>query len=232
MKGSLHMNRKFVVTVLGFSAALGLALCTVTTVARAGDHSKVLGSVDVQPGEHTGDVSTVNGSVHIGEDAVVGNASTVNGGVHMDSRATASDVSSTNGGIDVRDGGHVNGDIHTVNGGLHVETGVEVTGNVGNVNGGIRVAGAHIRGSISTTNGSIDLGPNAHIDGDVTVEPDHSWHVGEEHPPRVIIEPGTVVKGRLHFERKVVLYVSDRATIGAVDGAQPIKFSGDHPPAE
>jgi cytoskeletal protein CcmA (bactofilin family) len=226
------MIRKFVVTALGFSAALGLGLCAATTVARAGDHSSVLGSVSVQPGEHTGNVSTVNGSVQIGADAVVGNASTVNGGVHIDSGATASDVSSTNGGIDVRDGAHVNGNIHTVNGGVHVDNSVEVTGNVGNVNGGIRVAAAHIHGSISTTNGGIDLGPNAHIDGDVRMEPDHSWHPGDYHPPRVVIEPGTIIKGKLHFERKVTLYVSDRATIGVVEGAQPITFSGDHPPVE
>jgi len=226
------MIRKIAVTALGFSAAVGLGLCAVTSLARAGDHSKVLGSVEVQPGEHTGDVSTVNGSVHIGTDAVVGNATTVNGGVQMDSRATASSISTSNGGIHVRDGAHVNGDIHTANGGLHVEDGVEVSGNMATINGGIHVAGAHVGGSLSTMNGNIDLGPNAHIDGDVTMEQNHSWHVGDEHLPRVVIEPGTVVKGRLHFERKVVLYVSDRATIGAVDGAQPIQFSGDHPPAD
>jgi len=34
----------------------------------------------------------------------------------------------------------------------------------------------------------------------------------------------------MHFHREVKLYVSDRATIGAVSGATPIPFSGDEPP--
>jgi len=49
-------------------------------------------------------------------------------------------------------------------------------------------------------------------------------------PLRVIVGPGSVVKGTLRFERPVELYVSDRATIGSVEGATPIKFSGDRPP--
>jgi hypothetical protein len=34
----------------------------------------------------------------------------------------------------------------------------------------------------------------------------------------------------MRFERKVQLYVSDRATIGVVSGATPIRFSGDTAP--
>ncbi len=227
------MIRNFVVTALAYGAALGLSLCTLTGVAKAhdGDISKVMGSIDVPPGEHTGDVSTVNGSIHIGTDATVGHASTVNGSVHMEARATANELNTTNGAVTVREGGHVTGDIHTVNGGLHIDDSAEVTGDVRNVNGGIHVAGAHIHGTIDTTNGGIDLGPNARIDGDVIMEPSHGWSFMDR-IPRVVIEPGTVVKGKLRFERKVTLYVSDRATIGPVEGAQPVKFSGDRPPAD
>jgi hypothetical protein len=39
------------------------------------------------------------------------------------------------------------------------------------------------------------------------------------------------VKGELKFERKVRLYVSDRATIGTVTGATPVPFTGDNPPS-
>ncbi len=85
------MIRKFIVTVL----ALGAILCLILSapwMAIAGETaiSKVMGSIDIAPGEHTGDVSTVNGSIHIGADATVGHVSTVNGSVHMDPRATAS----------------------------------------------------------------------------------------------------------------------------------------------
>ena len=226
------MIRKFRVTVLAYSAAVSIGLCAVaadTARAEEGHISKVLGSIDVAPGEHTGDVTTVNGSIHIGADAVVGRTSTVNGGIHLEPRVTATEVTTTNGGIELGEGGRVTSDIHTVNGGLHIHNGADVVGDVSNVNGGIHVAGAHVGGSITTTTGGIDLGPNAHIDGNVTMERDHGWHFDSERVPRVVIEPGTVVKGTLRFERKVVLYVSDRATIGTVEGAQPVKFSGDHP---
>ena len=48
--------------------------------------------------------------------------------------------------------------------------------------------------------------------------------------PLIVIGPGAMVQGELRFERKVRLYVSDRATIGTVTGATPIPFTGDNPP--
>jgi hypothetical protein len=45
-----------------------------------------------------------------------------------------------------------------------------------------------------------------------------------------VIGPGAVVQGELKFERKVKLYVSDKATIGTVTGATPEMFSGETPP--
>lgn len=228
------MIRKFIVTLLTLGAALGLALSAAPgmVVAHESSVTKVLGSIDVAAGEHTGDVTTVNGSVRIGADAVVGRAHAVNGAVRMDSRATASELTTVNGGIQVAEGGHVIGDVHTVNGSLRLDSGVDVSGDLINVNGGIHMDAAHLGGSIETVSGNIELGPNAHVDGGVLIKEDHnSWNFGREQIPVVVIGPGTIVKGELRFERKVVLYVSDRATIGAVRGAQVQKFSGDHPPS-
>jgi cytoskeletal protein CcmA (bactofilin family) len=227
------MIRKFIVTLLALGAASGLALSAApaTVVAHESSVTKVLGSIDVAAGERTGDVSTVNGSVHIGADAVVGHAHAVNGSVHMASRATASELTTVNGGIEVSEGGRVTGDIHTVNGSLHLDKDADVSGDLINVNGGIHVEAAHLGGSIETVSGNVDLGPNARIDGGVLIKENHnSWNFGREQVPVVVIGPGTVVKGELRFERKVALYVSDRATIGAVHGAEIQKFSGDHPP--
>lgn len=228
------MIRKFIVTILALAATLGLALSASPGAAAAHNSSttRVLGSVDVGPGEHTGDVSTVNGGVHIGPDAVVGRAHAVNGGVHIDSRATAEELTTVNGGIKVDDGAHITGDVHTVNGSLKIDNGAEVLGAAGNINGSIHIAGAHIGGSVTTTNGDIDLGPDARIDGNVIVKEDNSWHYERDRYPHVVIGPGTIVKGELRFERKVVLYVNDRATIGPVHGAEVLKFSGDHPPVD
>ena len=196
----------------------------------AGEIHKVNSSVHIEPGQHTGNVSTVNGSIHISENAVVGQTHTVNGSLHMEAHSTATYLATVNGSIELQDGVHINGAVHSVNGSLNIEDGVEINGDLTNTNGGIHVAAAHIAGSIGTASGSIYLGPNAHIDGGVNMSKDTSWHFGFQQLPRVVIEPGTVVRGKLHFERPVTLYVSDHATIGPVEGAAVRKFSGDHPP--
>ena len=225
------MIRKLILTVLALGATLCLAL-SAPRMALAAETaiSKVMGSIDVAPGEHTGDVSTVNGSIHIGADATVGHANTVNGSVQMDPRAAASGLTTVNGSIHVQDHGRVSGNIHLVNGSVHVDDAADVSGDIANVNGGIRIGAAHVGGSIDTTTGTIDLGPNARIDGNVVMQRDTGWHFGFHSIPRVVVEPGTIVKGKLRFEREVKLYVSERATIGPVEGASVVKFSGDHPP--
>lgn len=227
------MIRKFVVTLVASGAALGLSLAMAPSAVTAHESavSKVTGSIDIEPGEHAGDLSNVNGSIRIGADAIVGNAKTVNGSVRLESRAKAEELRTVNGSIEVRDGGHIAGGVHTVNGGVHIENDAEVSGNVGTVNGDIRVERAHIVGSINTANGNLHLGPDAHIDGDVSIDRERGWNT-QENIPHVVVGPGTVVKGKLRFGREVVLYVSDRASIGPVEGAEIRKFSGDHPPSE
>jgi DUF4097 and DUF4098 domain-containing protein YvlB len=223
------------VKTLGLVTTAVVALLLVAAVKQValadedGIHN-VNSSIHVAPGEHSGDLSTVNGSIHIAENAVVGYARTVNGSVGLETHSTAAEVGTVNGSIDLKEGAHVNGGVHTVNGSLRVADSADVTGDLVNVNGSIHVAAAHVGGSIKTATGGIDLGPSAQIDGDVRMSKDTSWHLGFQTIPRVVIEPGTVVKGKLHFERPVVLYVSDRARIGAVEGAEVKKFSGDHPP--
>ena len=227
------MIRKFIVTILALGAAVGLALSAAPGVAAADESvtTKVVGSIDIDPGGHAGDLSTMNGSVRIGANAVVGRAHAVNGSVHLDSHASAAELDTVNGAVRVEGGGRVTGDVTTVNGRLSIENGADVSGDVHNINGGIHVAAAHVGGSIGTVAGSIELGPDAHVDGGVVIKEDSGHHfVSEDHIPHVVIAPGTIVKGRLRFERKVVLYVSDRATIGPVEGAEVLKFSGAHPP--
>jgi cytoskeletal protein CcmA (bactofilin family) len=80
--------------------------------------------------------------------------------------------------------------------------------------------------------GSIEVGPNARVDGGIHVHKDQSDGGGTIDEPRVVIGPGSVVKGTLKFERPVKLYVSDHATTGAVEGATVIAFTGDRPRGE
>lgn len=217
--------------------AAALAALAYTLVAHAhpaeDETSSVMGSISVGAGEHRGDVSTVNGSIRIGENASVERAHTVNGSVTLEPHATAADLATVNGSVHLHEGAQVKGRVHTVNGSLSLAQGADVTGGLANVNGSIRVNSAHVGGDVETVTGSIEIGPDARVDGGVIVRKDHSNHWDDSESrrvPRVVIGPGSVVKGTLNFERDVELYVSDRATIGAVTGATPIKFSGDRPP--
>jgi cytoskeletal protein CcmA (bactofilin family) len=211
-----------------------LAACATGTLARADTAtSKVMGSITIDANQHSGDLSTVNGSIHIGEGAVVGHASTVNGGIAVDSHATVAGLTTVNGSIHLREAARVSGAISTVNGGLTLENGADVAQGLSNVNGSIRVAAAHVGGQIDTATGDIDLGPNAHVDGGIHMQQDTSWfHLWfwSEDVPRVVVRAGSVVGGALKFERKVKLYVSERASIGPVEGAAITKFAGDEPP--
>jgi len=219
------------------AVALAALVLSIAGTARAGDGegiSSVMGSITVNAGEHRGDLKTVNGSIHVGENAVVGEAKTVNGSIKLEAHATAAEVQTVNGAVRLDDGAQVNGRVHTVNGSLSLARDANVTGALANVNGGIHIDAAHVGGDVETVNGGIEIGPNARVDGGLTVRKSHSDHgddLGSRNtPPRVVIGPGSVVKGTLRFERPVELYVSDRATIGPVQGATPIKFTGDHPP--
>jgi DUF4097 and DUF4098 domain-containing protein YvlB len=213
----------FLLIVLTVSAALGVAWA-------ASETTRVMGSIDIAAGEHTGDLSAVNGSIRIGENALVGNARTVNGSITLASHASAAELKTVNGSVRLQEDARVSGDVQTVNGKLSLETGADVAGALKNVNGLIRVAAAHVGGRIDTVTGGIDLGPDARVDGGIHVEKDtSSFNTGSESIPRVVIGPGSVLGGTLNFERPVQLYVSDRATIGRVEGATAIRFSGDHP---
>ena len=223
-----------------FAAVTVLTGCAACCVARAADTaiSKVMGSIDIGADQHTGDVSTVNGSIHIGENAVVGQADTVNGSISVARHATVAKLVTVNGSIHLNEAVRVTGTVQAVNGSLTVANGADVAGRLANVNGAIRVAAAHVGGLIDTVTGDIELGPNAHVDGGIHVEKDSnssSWfHVWfwfwSDDTPRVVVGPGSVIGGTLRFERTVKLYVSDRATIGPVEGATAVRFSGDRPP--
>jgi len=215
------------------AAGLAALVLGISGTARAGDGdsiSTVMGSITVSASEHRGDLATVNGSIHVGENAVVGHAHTVNGSVTLEGRATAAEVETVNGAVRLDEGAQVSGGVHTVNGSLSLAKDANVTGALANVNGGIRVHAAHVGGDVETVTGGIEIGPDAHVDGGVIVRKEHSSDFDSRGPQRIVIGPGSVVKGTLKFERPVKLYVSDRATIGAVEGATPIKFSGDRPP--
>ena len=217
------------------SQAVALCVLGVSSACKpAGDGmdtSRVMGDVTVAAGEHAGGVSSVNGSIHIRENAVVTTAHTVNGSIALASHASAAELKTVNGSIRLEQGARVSGDVGTVNGELVLADGAEVGGQLGNVNGSIRAAAAHVGGGVETVSGGIELGPDAHVDGGIHVHKNNSLlSLGSGDVPRIVFGPGSRVGGTLNFERKVSLYVSDRATIGPVQGATVVKYSGARPP--
>jgi DUF4097 and DUF4098 domain-containing protein YvlB len=219
---------------LTVSLLLALALTGIAQ-ARSGnddlDIDKVNGSIRVPDGATAGKLSTVNGGIHIGANAHAHSAGTVNGGIDVESGVTIDSLSTVNGGLHVGDNVKIAKTVEAVNGGISLGKGSDITGKASNVNGGIRLDAAHVGGGIETVSGDISIGADSRVEGGLVVNEDNSWfHTGSSRHPRIVIGPHAVVQGKLTFKREVDLFVSDSASIGQVEGATPVKFSGDQPP--
>lgn len=214
------------------SIALTALFCAVPAAAAERSVSRVLGSIDIAANDTVGSVSTVNGAIEIGPHASAANVDTVNGHLRLGAGASANSLSTVNGGITLEQDAHVKGGVSTVNGGLHLTSGAEVGGTLSNVNGDVLLIGAHVAGVLSTNTGSIQVMNGTRLDGGIHIErTEHNWGIFGWRTPRVVIGPGAVVAGPLTFDRKVVLYVSDRAVVtGAIAGATPIRYSGNLAP--
>jgi hypothetical protein len=191
--------------------------------------TKVNGSVHVPAGKAAEDARTVNGSIHIDDNAAVASATTVNGSIRLGDHASAASAKTVNGAITLGAGSHVSESAGSVNGDLTLADGSEVAGHLTNVNGKIGLTAAHVAGGIKTVNGSITIQGASHVEGGIMVDKPSGIMFNSDDPV-IIIGPGAVVQGDLRFERKVKLYVSDKATIGTVTGATAVMFSGDSPP--
>jgi DUF4097 and DUF4098 domain-containing protein YvlB len=214
--------------------ALSAALAFGTALASDNpdlDIDKVNGSIHVPDKATAGKLSTVNGSIHVGDGAQAAGASTVNGGIEIGANATLDSLDTVNGGIHLGAGAKIARTVEAVNGSITLGNGADVAGKLSNVNGGIALTAAHVGGGIETTSGDIDVGADSRVEGGILVNKDSSWfHFGISRDPHVVIGPHAVVKGDLVFKREVGLYISDSATVGKVDGAKAISFSGDKPP--
>lgn len=208
-----------------------LALLTGSGLQAATDISKVNGSIRIDANANMGDLSTVNGSIAMEEGASATDVRTVNGSIVIDERVTVSSLETVNGRIKAGSGSRTRGPVSTVNGSITLERDAEVDGNVTTVNGRLELDGARVRGRLETVSGNIDLGRGSRVAGGILIEkPGSTWHSYQRSDaPKVVIGPEAVVEGTLRFEREVELYVSNRATIGPVEGASPVIFDGERP---
>ena len=218
-------------------SVLALLLALPASALANGGISKVNGAIRTDPGQVYGDLSTVNGSIELRARVRAASVSTVNGGIRSEAAASARDLTTVNGGIRLGNGNLVTGDVTTVNGSIRIADHGRVDGNVITVNGGISLDQSRIGGMLRTSNGDITVGAGSVVVGGIRVDKPQShwwWPIRFESPRppiRVVIGPGAVVQGPLQFQRPVLLYVSDRARIGNVSGATPVRFSGEAPPA-
>ena len=216
------MNRLFLLTLL-----------LVAGLAHAADNvDHVNGAIEIAAGQQAGNLSTVNGAIRLGDGAHAGSASTVNGSITLGTRAVAESLGTVNGGVRLGTGAQVAKSVSTVNGAVILAQGAQVGGDVGNVNGAIRLTGAAIDGGLRTVSGDIDIGAGSVVKGGLIVDKESGWSLFHfwGSAPRVVIGPGASVDGTLDFRRTVRLYVSDRAHVGVIKGATPIRFSGATPP--
>ena len=211
-----------------FATLLAMPLMTEA----ANDISEVNGAIEVAANQQAGNLSTVNGQIQIGAGASVGAVDTVNGRISLDKGGSAESLKTVNGSITVEAEGRVGRSVTTVNGSITLEHNADVQGRVATVNGDIRLDGAHVGQGIQTVEGDIEVARQSRVEGGIHVEKEQTgWFSFSfwDQPPRIVIGPGAVVQGTLKFEREVKLYVSDTATIGPVEGAKVIRFSGERP---
>ncbi len=233
------MQNKWAVSL---GATLTLILASPLLWASDQDISKINGSIRVESGRQVGSVETVNGSirledsvrahdietvsgsVEIGHDSTVGDIDTVNGSVTLDRNTKADSVETVNGRVRLDEQVEIRGNVTNVNGGIALAKGARIGGHLENVNGKIELDGATVGNGIKTTNSDIEIGAGSRVDGGIHVEkPDTVGFFSNKRKPRITIGPDAVVNGRLKFDREVELHISDRAKVGEIVGATPIR---------
>lgn len=203
--------------------------------AESDGQTSVNGSISVgNDAVVTGGLRTVNGTIRVDSGASIQNASTVNGSLRLAENVRAGDLSTVNGSLLVGGDSAIDGSVSAVNGRIELDPGASVASDLGNVNGQIRLSGATVGGDLSTVNGDIELADGSVINGDLIVEKPSSWSWRESsRKPRVVVGPGSKVKGKINLEREVELFISDTAEVGGVEGkmslADATRFSGQRP---
>ena len=214
---------------------LAIALVLAVSGAQAHDGSgkdisHVNGGITAEAGKLYGDLDTVNGGISVHRGAVAGSVETVNGGITLEDEAQIRSVETVNGGIDAGQRVKVARGAETVYGGIRFGADSSVGGGVSTVNGGISLNRTVVGGNIETVGGDITLEDSSRVHGDILVEKQGGISWGKQRIPRVVIGPGSVVEGKLRFEREVELFVHSTARIGSVTGATAQPYTDKLPP--
>ncbi len=196
--------------------ASGLAQSAPAAAAPLGDLSTVNHGIHLPAGARAGALESVNGAIRVDDGAAFKSAEAVNGAIALGARVTASGgLETVNGRIEVGAGSRVGGKIETVNGRVQLD-GTSLAGGIETVNGGITLLRSSVGGSLETVNGDLRIGSGSVVRGDLIVrKPSVGWFgwFGRSNPPKVTIEAGAAVEGRLLFEREVTLVIDPAARV-------------------
>ncbi len=195
-----------------------------------GDISVVNGRIDIgRDCQVNGEVSSVNGGIRVGPGSRLEQIENVNGTIELASDVVVDgSIENVNGGIRLGENVQVSGSIATVNGRIETENGTTIGGQIESVNGLIQLPGTRA-GGLVTYNSSVTLGPDSHLAGPLEVKRPRGMSFNTSSAPRIVVAAGSRVDGELSFAREVELYVHETAEIGAVSGAEVIRYSGDQP---
>ena len=219
-------------TLLALAITLSLSISAVHAHdddQKGADISRVNGGITAEAGTTYGDLDTVNGGISVRKGATAEDVETVNGGITIDDDASLSSVSTVNGGIRAGERVKVARDVETVNGGIRFDFNSKVGGDISTVNGGITVKQATVGGKLRTVGGDITVGAQSLVEGGILVEKPHGISWGKTRIPRIVIGPNATVKGELHFEREVELFIHTSAKVGAVSGATARPYTDNLP---
>lgn len=199
------------------SAALLLQGCIIKVSADGADVSRVFGSVDVDSGEVVGDVESVNGSISLDDDSQADDVETVNGSIRIRDNVSVRSVETVNGSIRAERGLTSDGSVTTVNGRIELREGSTVGGDVETVNGKIELEGVRVRGSVETVNGDMFLTDGTVIEGDVIFDDRGNWNGwGNRSEPRLFVDRGSEIKGRIILYQEVELDIEGGARVGEI----------------
>ena len=87
------------------------------------------------------------------------------------------------------------------------------------------IRGTTVKGSVVTRNGDIHLEDGTMVHGNLKVRRS-KFNFGQEYDEpnvKVVIGRNSEVRGKLMFERKVELVVDETASIGPVEGVEPVQ---------
>ena len=178
--------------------------------------SRVNGDIHAQAGQAYGDLETVNGAIVVDAGVAADEVETVNGSVRLGDGAKAASVEVVNGEVELGANVEITNTIETVNGAVSIGAGSHIGRHIETVNGTIELRSTTVGRNVETVNGDIVIGTGSIVRGDLIVHESKGMSFGKKRKPKVTIEAGATIEGKLDLRREVELHLDPGAKVGQV----------------